>query len=75
MEKRYRFRISLVLYAGLAVLIWFTAGDGTITTEYFRASYRALEESLLGIWVVLTIVHWNAEKIRDRLKRDDQREG
>jgi hypothetical protein len=69
MEKAKRFRISLGLYAGLAVLIWFTAGDGQIRTEYFNASLRGLEEAGLGVWVALTVLHWNAEKLRERLKR------
>jgi heme A synthase len=72
MEKAKRFRVSLVLYAVLAVLIWFTAGDGYIKTEYFQASFRALGEAILGAWVVMTVLHWNAEKWRDRLKHGEE---
>ena len=70
MEKGKRFRISLALYAVLAVMIWFTAGDAVIRTEHFQARMRDLEEAVLGVWVVFTVLHWKAEQLRSRMEAE-----
>ena len=74
MEKGKRFRISLVLYAVLAVLIWITGGDAVVRTEYFQARMRDLEEAVLGMWVVFTVLHWRAEQWRHRKDSEGEEE-
>ena len=66
-----KFWIALVLYAVLAVLAWFTVGEGTIIVEGKPVELRLFPLILIGGMVLKTVLARHAEKIR----RDGDRGG
>ena len=59
-----KFWIALGLYAGLAVLAWFTVGEGTIFVEGKPVALRLFQLILIGGMALKTVLARHAEKIR-----------
>jgi hypothetical protein len=66
-----KFRIALVLYAVLAILAWFTVGEGTIFIEGKPVELRLFPLIIIGGMALKTVLARHAEKIR----RDGDRGG
>ncbi|HEV2215217.1 MAG TPA: hypothetical protein VGR64_08005 [Terracidiphilus sp.] len=65
-----KFRIALVLYAVLAVLVWFTMGADKVPVMGRPVEMRWIPELVLGAFVLRTLVARQAERIR----RDGQKD-
>ena len=59
-----KFWIALGLYAVLAVLAWFTVGEGTIFVEGKPVALRLFPLILIGGMALKTVLARHAEKIR-----------
>jgi hypothetical protein len=66
-----KFWIALGLYAVLAVLAWFTVGEGFVLVSGWRVELRLLPLIVIGGMVLKTVIARHAEKIR----RDGDRGG
>jgi hypothetical protein len=66
LERRYR--VSLIVYALLAIAIWFSmSGESFQVRESwisFRVSFRAIALVILGLFAFKTLLHRKAEQIR-----------
>ena len=65
-----KFRIVLGLYGALAVLVWFTLGEGKTFAFGRLVEIRWIPELVLGLFVFRTYMAREAEKIR-RSRRED----
>jgi hypothetical protein len=59
-----KFWIALGLYGALAVLVWFTLGEGKTFVFGRLVEIRWIPEFVLGMFVFRTYVAWEADKIR-----------
>jgi hypothetical protein len=59
-----KFWIALGVYAVLAVLAWFTVGEGTIFVEGKPVALRLLPLIVIGGMALKTVLARHAEKIR-----------
>ena len=66
LEKRYP--VALALYGVLAVLVWFTIGEGAVTLFGRPVEVRWVVLFILGLFVFRTMVAMKA----DRLRRGDE---
>ena len=76
MEQRKRFYAALAIYAVLGLLIWMTIDNIPIPVppEFpvgVHVTIRELALVVLGLFVVRTVLHWNAEKIRAERERNE----
>ena len=67
-ELERRYPIALLLYAVLAVLVWFTVGGGTIIVFGRPVEMRWIPILILGTFAFRTMLVRQADKIR---RRDD----
>ena len=72
LEKKYR--VALVLYAGLAILSWFTL-DARIPVGGRLVEMKYLPLIIIGGLALRTIVAMRAEKIRSEGQEDVKSEG
>ena len=63
-ELDRKYWIALALYAVLAVLAWFTVGEGTILIKDRPVELRWLPMIVLGGMALKTVLARHAEKIR-----------
>jgi len=54
----------MALYAGLALLVWFTMDGSSVAVGGGQISVRGLTFALLGFFAARTALHWKAERIR-----------
>ena len=66
LERRYP--AALALYGVLAVLIWFTVGEGTIIVFGRPVELRWIPLLIVGTFALRTVVARQA----DRIRRDDE---
>ena len=59
-----RFRVSLVVYALLAIAIWFTMSDQGLMVGNRVVSIRLVALAILGLFVAKTLLHWKAAQIQ-----------
>jgi hypothetical protein len=59
-----RFRISLVLYAVLGLLVWFTMGEGKVLVHGRPVELRLVPLIVIGGLALRTLVAHQAERIR-----------
>ena len=59
-----KFWVALVLYAALAVLAWFTVGEGAILVHGKPVELRLLPLIVIGGMALRTVLARQAEKIR-----------
>jgi len=72
LEKKYR--VALVLYAGLAVLSWFTL-DGRIPVGGRLVELKFVPLIILGGLALRTVVAMRADKIRREVQEGGKPEG
>ena len=65
-ELERRYPIALLLYAVLAVLVWFTVGGGTIIVFGRPVEMRWIPILILGTFAFRTMLVRQADKIRRR---------
>jgi hypothetical protein len=65
-ELERRYPIALLLYAVLAVLVWFTVGEGTIIVFGRPVEMRWIPILILGTFAFRTVLVRQADKIRRR---------
>ena len=63
-ELERRYPIALLLYAVLAVLVWFTVGGGTIIVFGRPVEMRWIPILILGTFAFRTVLVRQADKIR-----------
>jgi hypothetical protein len=63
-ELNRKFWVALALYGVLAVLAWFTVGEGTILVYGKPVELRLLPLIIIGGMVLKTVLARQAEKIR-----------
>jgi hypothetical protein len=69
-ELDRKFWIAMALYAVLAVLAWFTVGEGTILIQGRPVELRLLPMVIIGGMVLKTVLARQAEKIRRSGEKD-----
>jgi len=62
MQRRYP--IALLLYGVLAVLAWFTIGEGTIILFGKPVELRLIPILILALFALRTLLVYQADKIR-----------
>ncbi|KAA6455831.1 hypothetical protein DYQ86_26670 [Acidobacteria bacterium AB60] len=62
LERKYR--IALALYAVLAVLVWFTMGEGKIEVFHREIELRWVPIFILATFAFRTVMAMQAERIR-----------
>jgi hypothetical protein len=65
-ELDRRFRVALVLYGLLGLLIWFTVGDGSVRVQGKPVELRLVPLLVIGGLALRTWVARHAEKIRSQ---------
>ena len=63
-DAERKFRIALGLYGLLAVVIWFTVGEGTVVVFNRPVEIRWIPLFVLGTFVFRTYMAREADKIR-----------
>ena len=69
-ELDRKFWVALALYGVLAVLAWFTVGEGTILIKGRPVELRLLPLIVIGGMVLKTVLARQAEKIRRGGEKD-----
>jgi len=64
MDIRRRFRISLIAYAALAVLIAATL-HGSIVVNGHSVNLQYVALVVVGLFFLKTVLHWKAEQIQE----------
>ena len=64
MDQQKRFYVALGIYAVLGLAIWITMSDVPFPVAGFQISLRRLTLAILALFVVRTVMHWRAERIR-----------
>ena len=59
-----RFRVALVLYVGLGLLVWFTMGGGKVLVQGRPVELRLVPLLVIGGLALRTVIARQAEKIR-----------
>jgi len=70
LDQRKRFYIALAVFAALGLGIWFTVDDVPIPVTAFHITLRQLALAILAMFVLRTVLHWRAEKIRAEREQD-----
>ena len=63
-ELRRRYPIALLLYGVLAVLCWFTVGEGTVIVFGKPVELRLIPILILATFALRTVLVHQADKIR-----------
>ena len=64
MDLQRRYPIALLLYGVLAVLAWFTVGEGTILVFGKPVELRLIPVLILALFALRTMLVHQADKIR-----------
>jgi len=59
-----RFRVALVLYVGLGLLVWFTMGGGKVLVQGRPVELRLVPLIVIGGLALRTVIAHQAERIR-----------
>jgi hypothetical protein len=65
-----KFWMAMAAYGILAVLIWFTVGEGTILAFGKRVEIRWIPLAIIGTFVFRTYIVREAEKLRRRSEEE-----
>jgi hypothetical protein len=76
MEQRKRFYVALAIYALLGLLIWVTIDNIPIPAPRempirLHITLRQLALSILGLFVLRTVLHWNAQRITAEREKNE----
>jgi len=74
MEQRKRFYVALAIYAVLGLGIWMTIDNIPLPIPRglpveLHITLRQLTLTILGLFVLRTVLHWRAEQIRSERER------
>jgi hypothetical protein len=69
-----KFWTVLALYAVLAIVVWFTLGEGTTLVFGKPVGIRAIPLFVIGMFVFRTVMAREAEKIRRRKLESEQQD-
>jgi ABC-type transport system involved in cytochrome bd biosynthesis fused ATPase/permease subunit len=69
MDIKRRFRISLIAYVVIALLIWATLRGASIVVNGHLVNLQYAALVVVGLFALKTILHWKAEQIQDRKGR------
>ncbi len=62
LERRYP--VALVMYGVLAVLVWFTIGEGSVMLAGRPVEVRWVVEFILAMFIFRTVMAMQADRIR-----------
>jgi hypothetical protein len=62
LERRYP--VALVMYGVLAVLVWFTIGEGSVTLAGRPVEVRWVVEFIFAMFIFRTVMAMQADRIR-----------
>jgi len=62
LERRYP--VALAMFGALAVLVWFTIGEGSVVVLGRPVEVRWVIEFILGMFVFRTVMAMQADRIR-----------
>ena len=68
-QRERKFWIAMGMYAALAVVVWFTLGEGTTSVLGRRIEIRWIPLFVLGTFVFRTYIAREAEKVRRRSRQ------
>ena len=63
-ELEHKYRIALALYAVLAVLVWFTIGEGKVEVFHRMIEVRWVPIFILATFAFRTVMAMQADRIR-----------
>jgi hypothetical protein len=69
-----KFWSAMALYAILAIVVWFTLGEGTTIVFGKPVAIRAIPLFVIGMFVFRTVMAREADKIRRRKLEDEPEE-
>jgi hypothetical protein len=64
LDLRRRYPVALLLYGVLAVLAWFTVGEGTVVVFGKAVELRLIPVLILATFALRTVLVRQADKIR-----------
>ncbi len=64
MDQQKKFYVAMAIYAALGLLIWMTIDNIPLPFSAVHLTLRQLALCVLGFFVLQTVLHWRAEKIR-----------
>ncbi len=64
MDQQKKFYVAMAIYAALGLLIWMTIDNIPLPFSAVHLTLRQLALCILGFFVLQTVLHWRAEKIR-----------
>ena len=64
MDIKRRFRISLIAYGVLALLIWATLRGASMVVNGRSVNLEYVALAVVGLFALKTILHWKAEQIQ-----------
>ena len=70
MEQRNKFYVAMIIYAALGLLIWMTIDNIPLPFSAVHLTLRQLTLGILGFFVLRTVLHWNAERIRAEREKE-----
>jgi hypothetical protein len=65
MEKQKKLYVALTIYAVLGLLIWMTIDNIPLPFSAVHLTLRQLTLGILGVFVLQTLLHWYAGKMRE----------
>ena len=70
MEQRNKFYVAMAIYTALGLLIWMTIDNIPLPFSAVHLTLRQLTLGILGFFVLRTVLHWNAERIRAEREKE-----
>jgi hypothetical protein len=64
MDIKRRFRISLIAYAVIALLIGVTLRGATVVVNGHSVSLQYIALVVVGLFALKTVLHWKSEQIQ-----------
>ncbi|HEY6308158.1 MAG TPA: hypothetical protein VI488_17050 [Candidatus Angelobacter sp.] len=76
MEQQKRFYVALAMYAVIGLLIWLTIDNIPIPLPPempigLHITLRQVALAILGLFVLRTVLHWHAERIRAEREKEE----
>ena len=71
MERDKKFYVAMAIYAVLGLLIWTTIDNIPLPFSQVHITLRQLTLGILGWFVLRTVLHWKAERIRAEQEEEE----
>jgi hypothetical protein len=75
MEREKRLAVALGFYAVLGLLIWTTIDNIPLPFSAVHITLRQLTLGILGLFVVRTVLHWSAGRMKAEQEERDEVKG